>query len=72
MFTTATNARFVKPPSHRKGFVHWLHAMIAAHRSCVALANLDATGLLDVSLSRTDVAAELARPHRCVSNQRRR
>lgn len=72
MFTTATTARFVTTPSHRKGFAHWIHAMIAAQRSRVTLANHDAAGLLDVSLSRTDVAAELTRPLWSVPNQRRR
>lgn len=46
--------------------------MIAAQRSRVALANHDAAGRLDVSLSRTDVAAELTRLRWSVPNQRPR
>jgi len=62
MFTTTNTARFVTTPTQRKGFVHWLHTMIAAHKSRIALANLDAAALRDVALSTADVSQELARP----------
>ena len=62
MFTTNPPARFVTAPTRRTGFVHWLHAIIAAHKSRIALANLDAAARADVALTTSDVQSELARP----------
>lgn len=62
MFTTPHTARFVTAPSRRKGFVHWLHALNAAHKSRIALANLDAKARADVALSQGDIQRELSRP----------
>lgn len=61
MFTTTNNARFVTAPARRTGFVHWLHALIAAKKSRIALANLDEAGRADVGLSEPQVKSELAR-----------
>ena len=63
MFTTPyKTARFVTAPAPRTGFVQWLHALIAAHKSRIALANLDAAARADVALSETEIKNELARP----------
>ena len=62
MFTTTNTARFVTAPARRTGLVHWLHALIAAHKSRIALASLDASGRADVGLSKLQVKSELTRP----------
>ncbi|NNJ68451.1 MAG: hypothetical protein HKP54_10490 [Boseongicola sp.] len=62
MFTTTNTARFVTAPTRQRGLVHWLHALIAAHKSRIALANLDAAARADVALTQSDVQTELARP----------
>ncbi|NNL18750.1 MAG: hypothetical protein HKP37_08435 [Boseongicola sp.] len=63
MFTTTyKTARFVTAPARQTGLVHWLHALIAAQKSRIALANLDAAGRADVALSETQINSELARP----------
>ena len=62
MFTPTNTARFVAAPARRTGLVQWLHALLAAHDSRRALANLDAAARADVALSKADVKAELARP----------
>ena len=62
MFTPSNTARFVAAPVRRTSFVHWLNAVIAAHKSRIALANLDAAARADVALTPAQVKTELARP----------
>lgn len=78
MLTPSSNARFVSlsgapcTPASRRGLFSWLNALIAAHKSRIALANLDQHGLEDVGLTRTDVEDDLARPVWDVPSQWRR
>lgn len=62
MFSTDTHARFVATRGHKKGVLAQINALILAHKSRVALAQLDETGRADVGLTPQDVKAELARP----------
>ena len=51
MFNTDTHARFVAIPGHKKGVLAQINALILAHKSRVALAQLDETGRADVGLT---------------------
>jgi uncharacterized protein YjiS (DUF1127 family) len=62
MSTTTHTARFVTTPSRRTGFVQWLLTLNAAHKSRIALANLDEKARRDVALTQSEVQIELSRP----------
>ncbi len=78
MLNTSPRARFVAFPgvspsrTSQNGLFARLRALIAAHNSRVALANLDQFGLDDVGLTRRDAAQDLAQPLWDVPNQWRR
>jgi len=61
MFVMDTRTRFSAVPFTGKGFFLWLNSLIAAHKSRIALANLDAAGLDDIGLTKHDVTVELSR-----------
>ena len=49
-------------PRRDQGFFHWLKLALASSRQRRQLARLDDAALLDLGLSRADVADELSQP----------